>query len=230
MKFIVLSMFPEMIPGPLQHSLAGKAMEKGMWSFEVVDIKNFGYGKHKSVDSIPYGGGAGMVMRPDTLSGAIEFAKTQYNSEEIIYFSPRGKPLTQSIVNNHSQVTKAIILICGRFEGIDQRVIDYYNIKEISIGDYILSGGEIAAITFMDACIRRIDGVISNSESLEGESFSESETGKALQHPLYTRPYNWNNIKVPEVLRCGNHKEIASWRKERGKEITRVMRPDLIKK
>lgn len=222
MKVKVLTIFPELFPGFLGYSLTGRALKDGLWSIEAVNIRDYAFDKHGSVDDTPCGGGAGMIMRPDVLGAAI---KANYNGGRIIYMSPRGKPLTQTLVHELSSETDMTI-ICGRFEGIDERVIEAFNIEEISIGDYVLTGGEQAAQIMLDAVVRLIPGVLGNTESLEDESF---ETG-LLEHPQYTRPVVWEDRKVPEVLMSGHHQNIAKWRKEKALELTKEKRPDLYKK
>lgn len=225
MRFNILTIFPEMFPGPLGQSLAGKAMEKGLWQYEAVDIRDFADkgSVHRSVDDTPYGGGAGMVMRPDVIAGAIESLP---NKQKIIYPSPRGSLLNQRKIEEFSSFDELTIL-CGRYEGVDQRVLDKYDIEEVSVGDYILSGGEIAAFVIIDACIRKINGVIGNSQTHLEESFAPGEFEFLLEYPLYTKPQNWEGAEVPEVLRSGNHKEIYKWRRKKAKEITKERRPDL---
>ncbi|MBO5443650.1 MAG: tRNA (guanosine(37)-N1)-methyltransferase TrmD [Alphaproteobacteria bacterium] len=222
MKVKVLTIFPELFPGFLGYSLTGRALKEGLWAMETVNIRDYAFDKHGSVDDTPCGGGAGMIMRPDVLGAAI---KANYNGGRIIYMSPRGKPLTQTLVHELSSETDMTI-ICGRFEGIDERVIEAFNIEEISIGDYVLTGGEQAAQIMLDAVVRLIPGVLGNTESLEDESF---ETG-LLEHPQYTRPVVWEDRKVPEVLMSGHHQNIAKWRKEKALELTKEKRPDLYKK
>lgn len=225
MKFNIFTIFPEMFPGPLGHSLAGKALEAGLWSYETINIRDYAEDKHKTVDDTPFGGGAGMVMRPDVLGKAIEANTTV--ASKIIYMSPRGKMLNQQ-KSYELLKNKEISIICGRFEGIDERVIEEYNIEEISIGDYILSGGEIAAITLMDSCIRLIDGVIGNNLTLNEESFGQNaDYAGLLEYPLYTRPSKWKNRHVPEVLLSGNHAKINQWRLLQSQEITKERRNDL---
>ena len=231
MKFTILTLFPEMFPGPLGYSLAGKALERGLWSYDCVDIRSFADvdSIHKSVDDTPYGGGAGMVMRPDVVGNAVDSLKksaVKNSNQKIIYPSPRGKPLNQRVVEDFGNLDSLIIL-CGRYEGLDQRVIEEYDIEEVSVGDYILSGGEIAAITIIDACIRKINGVIGNANTHSEESFASGEFENLLEYPLYTRPDVWNGRNVPDVLKSGNHGEIERWRKARAKEITKERRPDL---
>ncbi|MEZ5690407.1 MAG: tRNA (guanosine(37)-N1)-methyltransferase TrmD [Rickettsiales bacterium] len=230
---VVLTLFPEMFPGSLGHSLAGKALEQGIWSLKTLQIRDFATDKHKTVDDKPFGGGAGMVMKPDVIDAAIKHAKTllppttNHQPPTIIYPSPRGKPLTQSMVEKLKDTQP--IIVCGRFEGIDQRVIDHHNMQEISLGDFILSGGEIAAMAIIDSCVRLLDGVIGNSETLLQESFNNNEEfTRLLEYPHYTRPSVWKGMSVPEVLLSGNHKEILRWRLEQAREITQARRPDLV--
>lgn len=229
---IILTLFPEMFPGPLGYTLAGKALEKGIWSLQTLQIRDFATDKHKTVDAPSYGGGTGMVMKPDVLDAAINHAKTLVHTNKkplVIYPSPRGTPLTQSLVEKIIDTTP--IILCGRFEGIDQRVIEHHDMQEVSLGDFILSGGEIAAMAILDACIRLLDGVIGNSEALSQESFAQmSEFARLLEYPHYTRPSLWNGVTVPEVLLSGNHADIKAWRLEQAKLITQARRPDLLKK
>lgn len=222
MKVKVLTIFPEMFPGFLGYSLTGRALKDGIWSLETINIRDYAFDKHGSVDDTPCGGGAGMIMRPDVLGGAV---KANYQQGRIIYMSPRGKPLTQQMVRELSR-EQELTVICGRFEGIDQRVIDAYGIEEISIGDYILTGGEQAAQIMLDAVVRLLPNVLGNSQSLEDESF---ENG-LLEHDQYTRPTVWEGREVPEILLSGHHENIAKWRKAQSLEITRQKRPDLMKK
>ena len=222
MKVKVLTIFPEMFPGFLGYSLTGKALDQGLWSLEAVNIRDYAFDKHGSVDDTPCGGGAGMIMRPDVLGTAL---KANYNGGRLIYMSPRGEPLTQAKVHELSRVENMTV-ICGRFEGIDERIIDAYNIEEVSIGDYILTGGEQAAMIMLDAVVRLLPGVLGNSESTENESF---ENG-LLEYPQYTRPVVWDGREVPEVLLSGHHQNIARWREEKAIEITKRKRPDLLKK
>ncbi|MCP4394807.1 MAG: tRNA (guanosine(37)-N1)-methyltransferase TrmD [Alphaproteobacteria bacterium] len=222
MKFTVLTIFPEMFPGYLGCSLAGKALEKGLWNLDVVNIRDFATDKHRSVDDNPFGGGAGMVMKPDVIDRAI---KSSHKKGRLIYFTPRGKKLNQDKVKS-LMTEENITLLCGRFEGIDQRVFEANNIEEISIGDFILSGGEPAAMILMDAVIRLLPDVMGSNLSLEEESF---ENG-LLEYPLYTRPQNWEGKEVPEVLLSGHHENITKWRLEKAKEITKDKRNDLWEK
>ncbi len=221
----LLTLFPEMFPGFLGHSLAGRALERGDWSYATIQIRDFGEGKHQTVDDTPFGGGAGMVMRADIVDKALTSIP---NAGRKIYMSPRGKVLNQALVKELS-AESALTILCGRYEGVDQRVLDAQGFEEISVGDYVLSGGEVAALAMMDACIRLLPGVMGNEATPDAESFG-SETGGLLEYPHYTRPAEWNGMSVPEVLKSGNHAEIAKWRKAQSLEITQKRRPDLIKK
>lgn len=227
---VVLTLFPEMFPGPLGQSLAGKALEKGIWSLKTLQIRDFATDKHKTVDAPSYGGGTGMVMKPEVLDAAIEHAKSLLSGKPtIIYPSPRGVPITQPLVEKLKN--EQLIILCGRFEGIDQRVIDHHDMLEVSLGDFIISGGEIAALALMDACVRLLPGVIGKEDALSQESFTpSSEFARLLEYPHYTRPSFWNGKSVPDVLLSGNHAEINAWRLEQAKSITQARRPDLIKK
>ncbi len=221
----VLSLFPEMFPGPLGFSLAGRALETGVWSLEAVDIRRFARDRHGTVDDTPFGGGAGMVMRPDVLSDAIAAVKTP--ERPTIYLSPRGRPFDQARARALA-AGAGVTLVCGRFEGIDERVIEAYGLEEVSIGDMVLSGGEIAAYVVLDACIRLLPGVVGTPQSLAEESFEEG----LLEYPLYTRPAAWTGPDgieriVPDILQTGHHAKIAAWRREKAEEITRQRRPDL---
>jgi len=217
----VLTIFPELFPGFLGASLTGKALEEKKWQLTAINIRDYAFDKHKSVDDTPCGGGAGMIMRPDVLSRAIE---ANHHSGKIIYMSPKGTPLTQKKVHELS-LEKEMTIICGRFEGIDERVIEAYNIEEISIGDYILTGGEQAAQIMLDAVVRLLPGVLGNEESLSDESFEKY----LLEYPQYTRPIEWQGRSVPEVLLSGHHQKIAEWRKAKAEAVTRAKRPDLFK-
>jgi tRNA (guanine37-N1)-methyltransferase len=225
---VALTLFPEMFPGPLGVSLAGKALEKGIWSLGVLNIRDFATDKHKTVDDSPFGGGTGMVLKPDVVDAAVVHAKTQLPNAKIIYFSPRGIPITQSLVNELKD--QSLILMCGRFEGLDQRVIDHHDMLEVSLGDFILSGGEIAAFAMLDAIVRLLPGVIGKESALHEESFSTQDNedfARLLEYPHYTRPSLWNNRLVPDILLSGNHEYIRQWRLEQAKLITRARRPDL---
>ncbi|MFD1199017.1 tRNA (guanosine(37)-N1)-methyltransferase TrmD [Brucella gallinifaecis] len=215
----VLTLYPEMFPGPLGISLAGKALAEKTWSLDTVQIRDFAEGKHRMVDDTPSGGGAGMVMKPDVVARALDSVA---DDRPMLLMSPRGAPLTQKRVRELANGPGAIIL-CGRFEGVDERVIEGRQLEEISIGDYILSGGETAAIVLLDAIVRLLPGVMGNQESGETESF---ETG-LLEHPHYTRPQIWEDRAIPDVLTSGNHGAIAKWRHAQAERITKERRPDL---
>lgn len=224
MHFNILTIFPEMFPGTLAGGVVGRALEHGVWSYDAINIRDFAINNYGSVDDEQFGGGAGMVMRPDALGAAIDSVKKR---GKIIYFSPRGPRLNQQMVREFAADADATYtLLCGRYEGIDQRIIEEYDIMELSIGDYILSGGEIAAQVFVDSCVRLIDNVLhGGAESTANESF---EIG-GLEWPLYTRPSAWRGRKVPEVLLSGHHGNIERWRKQQSDAITQERRPDLIK-
>ena len=232
MHFTLLTLFEEMFPGPLLHSLAGKALQNGIWSYNTVNIRDFAPDRHATVDDIPYGGGTGLVMRPDVLGRAIEAQgdKILAPGSRFIYMSPRGAVLTQEKLRELVALPQVTIL-CGRYEGIDERVIEAYPIEEISIGDYILSGGEMAALTLMDACIRLLPGVIGKQTALTEESFGQNtEYAGLLEYPLYTRPLEWKGRTVPDILVSGNHQRIAQWRLAQAKALTQKRRPDLWRK
>lgn len=216
----VLTIFPEMFPGPLGLSLAGKALEKGIWSLEVLDIRDFARDKHRSVDDTPFGGGAGMVMRPDVIDQALAAVETRPGP--VVYLSPRGRLLDQALVRELA-AQAGLKLLCGRYEGVDQRALEARNVSEVSVGDYVLSGGETAAQVLLDAVLRLRPGVMSNQESLAEESFERG----LLEYPLYTRPADWKGRAVPEALLSGHHEKIRLWRQRQAEEITRQRRPDL---
>ncbi len=224
MHFNILTIFPEMFPGTLGGGVVGRALDKGLWSYNAVNIRDFAINNYGSVDDEQFGGGVGMVMRPDVLGSAIDSIKKR---GQIIYFSPRGPTLNQQMVREFAGDKDATYtLLCGRYEGIDQRVIDEYDIMELSVGDYILSGGEVAAQVFVDSVVRVMDNVLGGgNEATANESF---EIG-GLEWPLYTRPSVWRGHKVPEVLLSGHHGNIERWRKQQSDEITKQRRPDLIK-
>lgn len=251
----VLTLFPEMFPGPLGHSLAGKALKEGIWALESVNIRDFATDKHATVDDKPYGGGVGMVMKPDIVHSAVEHAKSRApGPAALVYCTPRGIPFTQAMAE--TLVGQHPIILCGRFEGVDQRVIEHHRMLEVSLGDFVLSGGEIAALAMLDACVRLLPGVIGKRDALTEESFSMRARSKAeaepalsgapcesqqafagekenfaglLEYPHYTRPPLWNGVAVPEILLSGNHEQIHAWRLQQSKQITTLRRPDLIK-
>ena len=222
----VLTIFPEMFPGMLGQSIAGKALEQGLWALETLDVRDFAEGRHRNVDDTPFGGGAGMVMRADVIDRALDHAikldETQGGGSPVVYLSPRGRKLDQERVREIA-AGPGIILLCGRYEGVDQRVLDARDVEEISLGDFVLSGGEPAAFALIDACVRLLPGVMGAEASLEEESF---EAG-LLEYPHYTRPADWCGREVPEVLLSGHHENIRAWRRAEAERITRERRPDL---
>ncbi|THK38854.1 tRNA (guanosine(37)-N1)-methyltransferase TrmD [Ensifer sp. MPMI2T] len=218
----VLTLYPEMFPGHLGVSLAGKALERGQWSIEAVQIRDFAEDKHRTVDDTPAGGGAGMVLKPDVLARAIDRVAAEDNRPRLL-MSPRGRPLTQERVRELA-AGPGVVIVCGRFEGVDQRVIDTRNLEEVSIGDYILSGGEPAALVLLDAVVRILPGVMGNELSGVHESFE----GGLLEHPHYTRPQVFEGHEIPAVLTSGNHGAIAKWREAEARKLTAERRPDLL--
>jgi tRNA (guanine37-N1)-methyltransferase len=219
----VLTIFPEMFPGPLGLSLAGKALAEGKWELKTVDIRDFAGDKRRSVDDTPAGGGAGMVMRADIAAAAIDAARASAApSTPVIYLSPRGYPFMQEQARELAERPE-VILLCGRFEGIDERVLQARNVEEISIGDYVLSGGELAAQVVIDAVVRLLPGVAGNESSLAEESFAQG----LLEYPHFTRPREWEGRAIPDVLLSGDHKRIAEWRREQAEKLTKQRRPDL---
>ena len=215
----VLTIFPEMFPGPLAHSLAAKALAENIWRLDTVDIRDFAQDRHRTVDDAPFGGGPGMVMRPDVIDRALKQTQT---AEVTICLSPRGPRLDQARVAALA-AGPGVRLLCGRFEGIDQRVIEAHQIEELSLGDFVLSGGEPAAIALIDACVRLLPGVVGEPATLEDESFQHG----LLEYPHYTRPQEWQGRAVPEVLLSGHHENIRRWRMAEAERITRERRPDL---
>ena len=219
----VLTLFPELFPGVLGASLPGKALKDGLWSLETLDIRSFARDKHASVDDTPYGGGAGMVLRPDVLDEAIQGAETRFGkAARKIYLSPRGKVLDQKLVSELA-AEESLLLVCGRYEGVDQRVIDAQELEEVSLGDFVLAGGELAAMALIEACVRLLPGVLGNAATVDEESF----TGGLLEYPHYTRPAVWKGVPVPEVLISGHHEKVRAWRLEQAEKMTRSRRPDL---
>lgn len=222
----ILTLFPETFPGVLGASLTGRALQQGLWALEPIDLRTFGNGKHRQVDDTPAGGGAGLVMRPDVLGRALELAAAGTPEDPArwprIYLSPRGAPFTQRQAERLARA-EGVTLLCGRFEGVDQRVIDHYALEEVSLGDFVLTGGEIAAQALLDATVRLIPGVLGNATSTEDESFSDG----LLEHPQYTQPREWKGRPIPEVLLSGNHAEIAKWRRAEAERLTEHRRPDL---
>jgi len=223
----ILTLYPEMFPGPLGHSLAGKALDKGLWDMDVIQIRDYARDKHHNVDATPAGGGPGMVMRADVLGAAIDDVSKGVNCDEfpVVYLSPRGRPLNQEMVREFAS-KQGMTMICGRFEGVDERILESRNITEVSLGDFILSGGEIAAMAMMDAVVRTIPGVIGDAGTLTEESF---EAG-LLEYPHYTRPRIWEGREIPQVLQSGHHGKIKQWRTAQSEKLTALRRPDLWEK
>lgn len=226
----VLTLYPEMFPGPLGASLAGEGLARGLWSLSTYDIRAHGIGRHRAVDDTPAGGGPGMVMRCDVVAAALDAAVPAGDPRPRFLMSPRGTPLTQALARRIVAGSGAVIL-CGRFEGVDERVIEARGLTELSVGDYVLSGGEMAAMVLLDACVRLIPGVMGKDASGHDESFEAGADGRALlEYPHYTRPRDWEGRTIPEVLLSGNHAEIARWRRAEAERITRDRRPELLGK
>lgn len=223
-KIRIITAFPDFFSSPLKSSMFQKAQDKHLIYFDIRDLRDYTKDKHRTVDDKPYGGGPGMVFKPDPLYNAINMVKSQTTNSRFIYFCPRGRQLTPQIAREYAEI-KDMTLICGHYEGIDQRIIDSLIDDEISIGDYILTGGEIPGLVFIDSVIRFIPGVLGNMESLENESFEKNK----LDYPHYTRPFDFMGSKVPDILLSGHHKEIEEWRYEQSRKITINRRPDLIK-
>ena len=221
----IVTLFPEAFPGTLGLSLTGRALAEGLWNLRTVPLRQFGEGRHRNVDDTPAGGGAGMVLRPDVMASALRDAQGAHPGLPVVYLSPRGKPLTQALARKLAQ-GPGVTLICGRFEGIDQRVLDKHAIEEISIGDYVLTGGEIAAQVLIDATVRLIPRVLGNQDSLAEESFSIGNRG-LLEAPQFTKPAQWEGREIPEVLLSGNHAAIHRWRASEAERLTKERRPDL---
>ncbi|MCP4184771.1 MAG: tRNA (guanosine(37)-N1)-methyltransferase TrmD [Hyphomicrobiales bacterium] len=221
----MITLYPEMFPGSLGHSLAGRARDKGLWQLDLVALRDFGEGKHRQVDDTPAGGGAGMVLKPNVLAAAIDHASNVNDTRPRLLMSPRGRLLDQQYIRELA-MEPGVVIVCGRFEGVDERVIEKRNLQEVSIGDYVLSGGEPAALALLDAIIRLLPGVMGNSVSGQYESH-ESGT---LEHPHYTRPQSFEGQEIPDILLSGNHQNIDTWRQERSVQITREKRPDLFSK
>jgi tRNA (guanine37-N1)-methyltransferase len=215
----VLTIFPEMLPGPLAHSLAGRALKSGLWALDTIDIRDFATDRHRSVDDAPFGGGPGMVLRPDVLDAAIAGAA---DIGPLVNLSPRGRPLDQARVRELA-AGPGVRLICSRFEGIDERVLEANQVEEVSLGDFVLSGGEPAAIALIDACVRLLPGVVGAAETLDEESFADG----LLEYPHYTRPQLWHGRTVPDTLVSGDHGRVRAWRRAQAELLTRERRPDL---
>jgi tRNA (guanine37-N1)-methyltransferase len=215
----VLTLFPEMFPGPLAGALAGRALARGIWSIQPVNIRDFATDRHRSVDDTPFGGGPGMVMRPDVVDAALASVA---DDRPRVFLTPRGRRFTQSDAQRYA-AAPGVILLCGRYEGVDQRVIDAHAMQEVSVGDYILSGGELPALTILDATIRLLPGVMGAADSADEESFA----GHLLEYPHYTRPAEWQDRRVPDVLLSGHHAAVTAWRRAEAERVTRERRPDL---
>lgn len=219
----VITLFPDAFPGVLGQSLTGKALHDGLWQLQTIDLREHGLGKHKNVDDTPAGGGAGMVLRADVLASAIaEAREAALGTSPLIYLSPRGKPFDQAMARGLAQAD-GVTLLCGRFEGVDERVLEHFDIREVSLGDFVMTGGEIAAQAILDATVRLLPGVLGNTESAIEESFSNG----LLEHPQYTKPAEWMGHAIPEVLLSGNHAKIAAWRRQMSEKITAERRTDL---
>lgn len=219
----VITLFPDAFPGPLGMSLTGKALRDGLWQCDTIDLRRFGEGRHRNVDDTPAGGGPGMVLRADVMGRAIETARPSMpRAAPLIYLSPRGVPFDQATAQRLAQAPGAT-LVCGRFEGLDQRAIEHYGMIEMSVGDYVLTGGELPAMTLLDATVRLLHGVLGNSDS----TVEESHASGLLEHPQYTRPAEWQDRSIPAPLLSGNHAEIAAWRRRQAEALTQTRRPDL---
>lgn len=222
----ILTLFPQAFPGVLGESLTGKALKDGIWQMQTFDLREYGVGKHRNVDDTPAGGGAGMVLRADVLDAAIRDARAGAKGRmPLVYLSPRGEPMNQQMMQNLARMD-GITLLCGRFEGVDERVLQHHGIEEISLGDFVMTGSEIAAHALIDATVRLLPGVLGNADSAVEESFSNG----LLEHPQYTKPAEWEGHAIPEVLLSGNHAKIAQWRRAEAERITRERRPDLWQK
>lgn len=222
-KAQVITLVPQAFPGVLGESLTGKALQDGLWQLQTIDLRPFGEGRHKNVDDTPAGGGAGMVLRPDVLGKAIRAARADATGRTpLIYLSPRGRPFTQAMAQRLAQ-GDGVTMLCGRFEGVDQRVLDHFDIEEVSLGDFVMTGGEIAAQAMIDATVRLLPGVLGNAASTEEESHSNG----LLEHPQYTKPAVWEDRKIPDVLMSGHHGNVENWRKEQSEAITKERRPDM---
>lgn len=227
-KASVITLMPEMYPGPLGHSLIGDALARGLWELSLVNLRDFGIGPHQKVDDSPYGGGAGMVLKPDVVDAAITHAKNQTPGATLIHFSPRGERMTQPLFRE--LIAAPVILLCGRYEAVDERALEKHQPREISLGDFVLTGGDIPAMALLDGCVRLLPGVIGKEASLGEESFGDGAYAQLLEYPHYTKPAEWDGRGVPEVLTSGHHEKIEKWRLEQARAITQIRRPDLVKK
>jgi tRNA (guanine37-N1)-methyltransferase len=220
----IITLFPDAFPGVLGQSLTGRALDMGLWALETIDLRGFGLGKHRNVDDTPAGGGAGMVLRADVVDAALQAADAGLPRAQwpVVFLSPRGRPFDQAMARRFAGCA-GLTLLCGRFEGVDQRVLDHHAVEEVSLGDFVMTGGEIAAQALLDATVRLLPGVLGNADSAVEESFSEG----LLEHPQYTRPVEWEGHAIPDVLQSGNHGAIAKWRRAEAEAVTRARRPDL---
>jgi len=219
----VLTIFPEMFPGPLAHSLLGKALQAGLWSLDTLNLRDFATDRHRSVDDVPFGGGAGMVMRAYVVDEAVQAAKTEGDQRPLLYMSPKGRRLDQAMARRLARGPGCIAL-CGRYEGVDERVLEKHAFTEVSLGDFVMTGGEIAAMALFDATVRLLPGVVGSRASLEEESFAQG----LLEYPHYTRPQTWQGRPVPDILLSGHHRRIEDWRRQASLALTRRRRPDLL--
>jgi len=224
-KAHIITLFPELFPGPLGASVIGRGLDTGLWSLAAINLRDFADGKHKNVDDTPSGGGPGMILRPDVLAKAIDAVSPKNDLRPRILMSARGKPLTQKLAREIA-AGPGVVVICGRFEGVDQRIVEQRNLMEISIGDYVLAGGEVGAMALLEACIRLIPGVLGAPESQKEESYENN----LLEYPQYTRPQNFEGIEIPAVLTSGDHGKIRQWRKKQSENLTKIRRPDLMVK
>ncbi len=222
----VITLMPEMYPGPLAHSLIGDALTRQLWSLDIIPLRQFGIGIHQKVDDSPAGGGAGMVLMPQVVDSAILEAKTRAPQAQLIHFSPRGERLSQPLLRELSQ--SDLILLCGRYEAVDERVLEKHQPREISLGDFVLTGGDIPAMALIDGCVRLLPGVVGKEASLGEESFGDGEYANLLEYPHYTKPANWEGREIPPTLTSGHHEKVRQWRLEQARAITRKRRPDLL--
>jgi tRNA (guanine37-N1)-methyltransferase len=227
MKITVITLMPDMWPGPLAHSLIGDALEQNHWQLDILKLRDHGVGIHQKVDDTPYGGGAGMVIMPQVADAAITAAKSASPDAQLIHFSPRGERITHPLLRELS--LQNLILFCGRFEALDERVLEKHQPREISLGDFVLTGGDIPAMALVEGCVRLLPGVVGKHESLGEESFGDGAYAQLLEYPHYTKPAEWEGRTVPEVLTTGHHANINKWRLEQAKTITQTRRPDLLK-
>lgn len=224
----LITLMPEMYPGPLGHSLIGDARAQGLWQLNLIHLRDFGIGAHQKVDDSPFGGGAGMVIKPDVADAAIMVAREQSPGAQLIHFSPRGERMTQPLLRELSQTN--LILFCGRYEALDERVLEKHAPREVSLGDFVLTGGDIPAMALIEGCVRLLPGVVGKHESLGEESFGDGDYANLLEYPHYTKPALWEGRAVPEVLTSGHHANVAKWRRAQAEAITKARRPDLLVK